>query len=283
MDLSAPRTPADARRAELRRPLQIVADRVIRPVTRANRARLLEDFDGWLRTTQDTNLADLLKTPWEQVERISALLVQFGQQLFRTGSPYYRCSETINGIAAARPGIRRSLSAAWDLAFAWLTEEPHAHHRALPKGILLAVLSAALTWGWLLEAGVFALAWSGLLRIGEVLAATRKDLILPRDAAPDTTFALLQIRAPKTRGRAAKHQASHVDPPDVVELLDLAFGALPQTSRLWPMSAGTLRRRFKLLQARFGLMAPMVLPTLSSPRSDQEAQPGCSIAPRIRT
>ncbi|OLP87334.1 Protein MEMO1, partial [Symbiodinium microadriaticum] len=191
MDLSAPRTPADARRAELRRPLQIVADRVIRPVTRANRARLLEDFDGWLRTTQNTNLAELLKTPWEQVEQISAFLVQFGQQLFRTGSPYYRYSETINGVAAARSE--------------------------------------------------------------EVLAATRKDLILPRDAAQDTTFALLQIRAPKTRGRAAKHQASHVDPPDVVELLDLAFGALPQNSRLWPMSAGTLRRRFKLLQARFGL------------------------------
>ena len=135
MDLSAPRTPADARRAELRRPLQIVADRVIRPVTRANRARLLEDFDGWLRTTQNTNLAELLKTPWEQVEQISAFLVQFGQQLFRTGSPYYRYSETINGVAAARPGIRRSLSAAWDLAFAWLIKEPHAHHRALPKGI----------------------------------------------------------------------------------------------------------------------------------------------------
>ena len=117
----------------------------------------------------------------------------------------------------------------------------------------MAVLSTALTWGWVLEAGVFALAWSGLLRSEEVLAATRKDLILPRDAAQDTTFALLQIRAPKTRGRAAKHQASHVDPPDVVELLDLAFGALPQNSRLWPMSAGTLRRRFKLLQARFGL------------------------------
>ncbi|CAE7348123.1 unnamed protein product, partial [Symbiodinium microadriaticum] len=253
MDLSAPRTPADARRAELRRPLQLIADCVIRPVTRANRAKLLEDFDKWLRSTQDTTLARLLETPWEHAERISAALVLFGQQLFRIGAPYYRYSETINGVAAARPGVRRSLSAAWDLAFAWLSEEPHAHHRALPKGVLLAILSAALTWGWLLEAGLFALAWAGLLRIGEVLAATRRDLVLPRDAAPNTAFALLQIKAPKTRGRAAKHQASHVDPPDIIELLDLAFGSIPPGSPLWPMSAGTLRRRFKLLQARFGL------------------------------
>ena len=159
MDLSAPPTPADARRAELRRPLQLVADRVIRPVTRANRA----DFDHWLRSTQDTTLARLLETPWEHAERISAVLVLFGQQLFRIGAPYYRYSETINGVAAARPGMRRSLSAAWDLAFAWLSEGPHAHHRALPKGVLLAILSAALTRGWLLEAGLFALAWSGLL------------------------------------------------------------------------------------------------------------------------
>ena len=57
----------------------------------------------------------------------------------------YRFSETINGIAAARAGIRRSLSSEWDLAFAWLPEEPHAHHRALPKGVLLAIAAASIS------------------------------------------------------------------------------------------------------------------------------------------
>ncbi|OLP77151.1 hypothetical protein AK812_SmicGene42825 [Symbiodinium microadriaticum] len=215
MDPAAPRTPADAARAEARRPLHLVADRA---------------------------------------ERISTTLVQYGQQLFRAGSPYYRYSETRNGVGAARPGIRRSLSSAWDLAFAWLAEEPHAHHRALPRGVLLAIVSASLAWGWLREAALFMLAWAGLLRIGEAIAATRRDLILPSDAAPGTTFALLQIRSPKTRGRAAKHQASHIDPPDVIHLLELAFGPLRPSARLWPMSSGALRRRFRLLQARFGLV-----------------------------
>ena len=166
--------------------------------------------------------------------------------------PYYKFSETINAIAAARPGV---LTAAWDLALAWLSEEPHAHHRVLPRGALLALLLGALAWGWMREAALFALSWAGLLRIGEAIAAYRRDLILPADAAPGTSFALPRICSPKTRGRAARHQASHIDPPDIVRLLELAFVELRPREKLWPFSAGTLRRRFKLLQSRFGLTA----------------------------
>ena len=99
-----------------------------------------------------------------------------------------------------------------------------------------------------------ALCWAGLLRSGEALDALRSDLVLPRDAAPGTPFALLQIRNPKTRGHAAKHQAARIDPPDVVRLLDLAFGNLPRHRKLWPLSSGTLRRRLNVLQERFGLV-----------------------------
>ena len=73
----------------------------------------------------------------------------------------------------------------------------------------------------------FSLLIGGLLRIGEVLAAFRRDLVLPSDAAPGTSFALLQIKAPKTRGRAARHQASHIDPPDVISLLERFWEAPP--------------------------------------------------------
>ena len=204
----APRTPADARRAESRAPLQLFADRIVRQTTRINRAKLLEDFEAWLIQAGYMTLKAILSWP----EEISGILVSYGRSLFRAGAAYYRYSETINAVAAARPGIRRHLGSAWDLAFAWLSEEPHAHHKALPKGVLLAVLAAALSWGWLREAAVFALAWAGLLRIGEALNAYRRDLILPRDAAPGTDFVLLQISSPKTRGRAAKHQAAHIDP-----------------------------------------------------------------------
>jgi len=74
------------------------------------------------------------------------------------------------------------------------------------------------------EASLLLMAWSGLLRIGEVFAAQRRDrLVLPTDGAPGCDFALLQINQPKTRGVSAKHQAARIDPQDVVQLLSAIF------------------------------------------------------------
>ena len=89
--------------------------------------------------------------------------------------------------------------------------------------------------------------------MGEALAATRSDLVLPRDAAPDTAFLLLQIKNPKTRGRAAWHQVSRLNQPDIIQLIDAAFGDFSPSQKLWPLSAGTLRRRLNNLLHRFGL------------------------------
>lgn len=49
-------------------------------------------------------------------------------------------------------------------------------------------------------------------------------------------YALLQTRAPKTRGSAARHQAARIDPDDVVQLLTAVFGRVPSTQRLWPFT-----------------------------------------------
>ena len=86
------------------------------------------------------------------------------------------------------------------------------------------------------------------------MSACRDDLILPRDAAPGVRFALLRISAPKSRGRAAKHQAARVDPPDIINLLDAVFGGL-QKDEKWPFSAAILRRRFS------DLLKAVALPT----------------------
>lgn len=136
--------------------------------------------------------------------------------------------------------IRKQLVPAWDVAFAWLADEPRQHRPALPLSVLLAALTTCLWWGWPLEAAVVALAWNGILRIGEVLLSKRKDLVLPDDTMPGVNFILLRIRAPKTRGRAAKHQAARVDPSDMIQLLVRVFSELPPDRLLWPYSAATL-------------------------------------------
>ena len=47
------------------------------------------------------------------------------------------------------------------------------------------------------------MAWTGLLMIGEVISAVRKDVVLPFESAPGIEYILLRIEEPKTRGQAS--------------------------------------------------------------------------------
>ena len=96
------------------------------------------------------------------------------------------------------PSLRRLLQPAWDLAFSWQREEPPVHHTAMPWQIAIAAIAVALIYGWVDLAGVISLCWGGLARVGEVLEATRADLVLPSDiGTPDCKHALLSIRDPR--------------------------------------------------------------------------------------
>lgn len=243
----------DRLRAQRRASVELVADRAVRPQTRSQRDNLLVAFDSWLGQW-GWSLATAVDVKDVDAEFVARLLVQYGRELYYSGKPYGYYSETINGVAARRPALRRQLAHAWDLAFAWVADEPVAHHPPIPKSILLALCGLALLWGWPCEAAIFLMSWSGLLRIGEAISATRADLILPADAAPGTSFALLRIRAPKTRGVGARHQAARFDQKDVVELLDAVFYDYPRDKKLWSYSSTTLRKRMNSLQGALGLV-----------------------------
>ena len=111
-------------------------------------------------------------------EYVAELLVCFGKELYYAGKPYGMYSETINAVAALRPASRKSLAAAWDLAFSWFTDEPGAHHPAMPLAVLLAFSALALLWGWPREKAILLMAWSGILRVGEVLNGLRDHFFL---------------------------------------------------------------------------------------------------------
>ena len=97
------------------------------------------------------------------------------------------------------------------------------------------------------------MAWAGILRVGEIFAAKRGDLVLPCDAAPGTSGILLRIQEPKTRGRSARHQAARIEYQDMVTLISAVFRKLDAAAPLWPWSPATLRRRFVTLQQAVGL------------------------------
>eukprot|EP00435_Cladocopium_sp_Y103_P053973 s1965_g17.t1 len=179
-----PSTALERERAARRSSVNLVATRVVRTDTLKKRSVLLADFRAWLHEAHGIMLAVLLTAKPPDPEEICRLLVMYGQEMYAAGKAYGKFAETINAVASYRPAIKKQLTGAWDLCFAWLADEPTQHHPALPLSVLLAMMSLALLWGWPVEASLFGLAWAGILRIGEVLMAKRDDLILPRDAAP---------------------------------------------------------------------------------------------------
>ena len=244
---------ADRERAARRQGTQIFTDRVLKPSTRSHREVLLKKFDDWTREFSGVSVAALLEADNIDPERIAILLVDYGRGLYYAGRPYGMFSETINSVTSKRSSLRRCLGLAWDLAFSWVADEPASHHPAMPRSVLLALASLAMLWTWATEAGLFLLAWCGLMRIGEVINAKRRDLILPIDGAPGLRSVLVRITTPKTRGRTAKHQSARIDQSDIVEFLTIAFGKLQPDQPLWPMSSSTLRKRLNMLQAALGM------------------------------
>ena len=224
-----PRNRADHSRLA-HRAAPLPAGRPVQTVTSSNRVFLTAAFSQWFVDVSGFPLeVHLGRTPF-LVEPFVELLVQYGHDLYGSGRPYYHFSETINAVTARKPILRRQVQAAWDVAFTWLAEEPSTHHVAMPPSVLLALLSACLAWGWVREAGIFALCWGALLRVSEATKATRGHLVFPADALWMQPFVLVKIDEPKTRGRAAKHQAAKLEPSDLVSIVSLAFESFPKAS-----------------------------------------------------
>eukprot|EP00435_Cladocopium_sp_Y103_P041190 s587_g11.t1 len=223
---------------------ELSATRTLRPQTRDKRELYLASFRRWLWEEKSVSFRFLVDQKPADPERIAALLVEYGRGLYHAGKAYGIYAETINAVACMRPLIKRQLTSAWDLAFQWLCEEPYDHNPAMPLSVLAAMVVVSLTWGWPHFAAVLMMSWAGVMRIGEVLAATRQELVLPADCAPGTPFALILIKSPKTRGRAANHQAARIDQEDIVRFLSAMYGDAPKETKIWPFSAATLRKRF---------------------------------------
>ena len=240
--------------------------------TTANvRGVLFVNFCSWLRE-RDLVFDEIFLASPPDLDYVNKILVQYGRWLFAEGKPYYHFSECINLVASKRPILRRSMQQAWDLCFLWGSHEPVEHHVAMPYQILIALISAAWWWGWDREAAVFALSWGALLRIGEILQARRADLILPSDVQGTNPFALLRIREPKTRFRAARHQSGRLEHADLLEVVRIGFLRLAPHEKLWPWSGATLRSRLTRLLRQLGL--PTELNQSPKPLSLASFRPG---------
>ncbi len=189
----------------------------------------------------------------ECIDEINMVLSRYGRLAYDAGKSYNSYAELLNAVTSWKPSIRRLLQGAWDLGYSWKRLEPGEHHVAIPPQILLGMVTTSLLWGWINFAGCISLAFAGLLRPGEVLAATRDELLLPSDSGGTVGFALLSIREPKSRFTNARHQSAKIDIPDLLRVCELAFSRLAPCQRLWPYSGQTFRSRFKSVLSALSL------------------------------
>eukprot|EP00435_Cladocopium_sp_Y103_P058885 s1903_g20.t2 len=240
-----PNTGAERRKAAERaqRPILPIGRPTLEVTTRL-RQRYWRMFLDWT-VSEGIDFQALLLSYHLYVEDINIILARYGRVLYSAGKPYSVFAETINMLTSIKPVLRRQLQGAWDLAFSWVQAEPSVHHIAMPWQVLLAMVTVALAWQWTRVAGCLALGWGALLRAGEIIGALRHDLLLPRDVDFTVAYALLSLQEPKTRNTGPRHQAAKLDVPDLLEVVDLAFGAMPEHFKLWGQSGQTLRLRFK--------------------------------------
>ena len=137
-------TEVERQRAAVRETRTLATDRVVRPQTRTKRAVYLERFKKWLLEDKGISFRGLIQQRPPDAERVSSFLVEYGKQLFQSGKSYGIYAETINAVAIERPLLKRLLTPAWDLAFAWLADEPYSHHPAMPLSLMASMVVIAL-------------------------------------------------------------------------------------------------------------------------------------------
>lgn len=143
-----PGSAAERKRVSARVDSNLAPTRALRRQTQDKRNLYLVRFKSWLWEEKGVSFKFLFEQKPADPERASALLIEYGRQLYCAGKAYGIYTETINAVACSRPLIKHSLTAAWDLAFCWLADEPYDHHPAMPLTVMAAMSVVSLTWGW---------------------------------------------------------------------------------------------------------------------------------------
>ena len=188
---------------------------------RQNRAVAAAAFETFLTQSGVDFTVQSLPSP----DVAGSLLADFGQSLYDAGSARTRYVHAILAVSDAHRAWRRSLQEAWDVVGAWELHEPGTNRVPLPQTAFAAGVSVALAWEWYEFANFLILSWASAGRPGEILALTRRAILLPSDLGQSDAVAYVVFEEPKT-GRqtqlrhAARRQHARVDALEAVEWLE---------------------------------------------------------------
>ncbi len=174
---------------------------------------------------------------------------KFGDYEFQRGGSllYYRHLV----LAAQRkvPALKAMSHVCWDLASRWELAEPVVHRTPMPLPLLEAMVWVAWHLRWFRWCGVALLCFHGIARAGEVLKASRRDLLLPSSLLDDEHLAAyLVLWKTKTSYRsAARVQHLKVVDSSAVSMLEQIYGNVGAEEKLYHGSASMFRHRWNYI------------------------------------
>lgn len=222
---------------------------LVEPVTSILAMRVWKSFKDWSLRFMSPEDFDALSNFGPT---LCVMVESFGRSLFQKGDSIYVLRQLITLIQRWKPEFRSNLGRAWQLVSRWETLEPSNHRHPLPPAVFQAMVVVSYFWGWHRFAGIMVLTYESISRPGEMLRATRSDLLLPEDLLvedPGTMF--VRFRNPKGRKRGLQRvQHSKITDGRSTRFISRIFGHLPSWALLYPGSAASFRRRWdKVLQA----------------------------------
>ncbi len=237
---------------------------LVEPLTRRLQDRVWGAFLAWIQSTFSATAAEeMFRCP----SLIVLVLQRYGVELYARGSPIYEYRHLLVFAQQRMPLIKPVIAAAWQILSKWESLQPLVHRVPLPEILYKAMFSIGYNWGWLRWCACLMLAYEGISRIGEVLRAHRRDLVLPSDNDDfEHLVAYLKIANPKSRKRGkGRVQHLRVDNPIAVKFLETVFAELHPACRLFPLSPSAFRYRWEKTLDRLEMPRPM-RPTPASVR-----------------
>ena len=146
-----------------------------------------------------------------------------------------------------------TIQKAWDVARSWKHLAPAHSHQPVPAIVLLAMQAVSILWGWWDLSRCLGLAFLGLLRPGELLQLTRRDLVLPEQALNPTHRLFVNIPHSKTSTRGARHQHVRLDDSTLVPFVSALWASASDEHQLLGLSAYHFRKRWDQLLSFLGV------------------------------
>ena len=222
---------------------QLLNTRLVEDTTFRLQNRVWLSFQAWLA---DHLSAETRSQVFLYPEFAVKILEKYALHLFSAGKRLYELRHLLVLVQQEYPRIRTVIAPCWQLVSKWELIQPLKHRRPLPESLFKAMFAIAMLWKWTRWAATLILGYEGISRIGEVLTATRGDLMLPSDSFDDScSIAFLKIRKPKSRKRGiGRVQHIRVSEACTVQFLERHFGHLDSAVKLFPRSASAFRSRW---------------------------------------